>query len=833
MIITSGSYTIGLNGDFSTLVEFLSSIGPMTGNITGTFISYTAESSYLFNQVMNGYTLTIRSDVAPKDLLTSGYKNSLGQPGSTTFTNMYFRFDPASDGSFVFENMHLTTDNDATDGFISVVGFSTPTYSISITYKNIIWDNNNKVTTGLSTGNFSSNKSCYVSNILGFNGGSPLTCNGNGIATSVVENVTTYDVNIGLACNSCLVKNCVCVNTLFVGFVKDDVSVGYNNASSDDSVDDSSWNIGSGNITNVVASDCFESVDTSDGEDFLLPKSDGPIYGTGINPTSATEYINGLSIISDNVDIGAKGLLRVTMYISPTVQFINQPITFSADVSGCDSPEYLWDFDNGDSNNEISASYTYSDYGQKDVSFKVTCANISENNFETLKISRLPSPSYTGTLSAGEDITFTDVSAPFYFAGTVVSADWNFGDGSTSSTTDLTASLVHQYTGVGNYTVSVTAYDVSGNEGVASTNVPLFSTLGNFCTLSADYIKLCGPEENARYGDSRDINLVEYLPLYLRGGETESFLQLFEDFLNEMFDGLDGFPTTATELTVTKGYESTPTDDNWPRENTYEMSATSADEETDATDVQSISIGNPDNVNNQKISILEKVNRIAELHDPDLIDLEYIQYFASNLGYDIDINRNEVGVSGAGDLGTTGDFGDDSPCLSADSNKYLRFTIRNLPTWYKIKSTNNAIKVMLYSFGLVGDLIEYYTDTYDSVANGGKWRLDYEGEFTDLPDGWFPTPHFAISVNIDESADISLDVSRRQKVINAIESLRPINTVFQKLSAYVSRVTNIYVGSVMRFRRYIQIEPDGWANNWADENGDPGTPPEDWTANPL
>jgi hypothetical protein len=112
------------------------------------------------------------------------------------------------------------------------------------------------------------------------------------------------------------------------------------------------------------------------------------------------------------------------------------------------------------------------------------------------------------------------------------------------------------------------------------------------------------------------------------------------------------------------------------------------------------------------------------------------------------------------------------------------------------------------------------------MTSGGKWRLDYEGELTDIPDGWYPTPHFAISINIDDSTDITLDIDRRRKVINAIESIRPINTVFKKLSAYVKRIGNIYVGSMMRMRRYIKIEPDGWANNWY-AGGDP------WTSDPL
>ena len=530
--------------------------------------------------------------------------------------------------------------------------------------------------------------------------------------------------------------------------------------------------------------------------------------------------------------------LIVTISADTWLQWSDQNINLSAVAVGFDQPvTYDWDMGNSTSSPSTTSafSYNYGSYGERTITVTVSDSDEISAASHQVTINRLPSIVYTGTLSAGEDITFADNSSLWYFPDTVVSADWNFGDGSTSSTPDVSASLVHQYASIGNYTVSVTAYDVSGNEGVNSTNVPLFSIAGATCTLKNDYIQLCGPKENARYGDSRNINLVEYLPLYLRGGEAEAFTQLFEDYLNEMFDGLDGFGTSSTSLNITEGYESFPkgsgSDANWPRENTYSATSANPAVETDATDVQSIAISNPANTANQKISILEKVQRIAELHDPDLIDLEYIQHFANNLGYDIDINRNEVGISAAGSLGT-GDFGDDSSCLASDSDRYLRFTVRNLPTWYKIKTTDNAIKVMLYSFGLVGELIEYFTDSYSATSDGGKWRLDYTGEFTDIDPTWFPTPHFAISINIDDSANITDDVNRRKKVINAIESVRPINTVFKKLAAYLKRTSIIYVGAVMRMRRYIQIQPDGWANGWdSDLDGvqDGGTPPE-WSA---
>jgi len=390
------------------------------------------------------------------------------------------------------------------------------------------------------------------------------------------------------------------------------------------------------------------------------------------------------------------------------------------------------------------------------------------------------------------------------YTGSITIEDWNDGD-------------YNDYTG----TITDPILSAIGtNEDPSQNYLPITA-----CECKSDYIELYGQKNNARYGSCRNINLKEYLPQYLQGGDTEKFLLFFEDYLNEMFSGLCGFQVSGTELNINKNYQtavgaSSALTDDYARNFSYNFSATSAENApTEANEVSAISIISPNNSIDidPRISILEKINRITELHDPDLIDIEYIQHFASNLGYNIDIYRNEVGISGTGTLGF-GDFGEDSS-LATDSEKYLRLMISNLPNWYKIKSTNNAIKVMLYSFGLIGDIVEYYSNNYLPVAEGGLWRLNANHDITEIPETWFPTPHFTILIRIDDSTDISFDMARRQKIIRAIESIRPVNTVFRKLSAYLKRTFEMKIVAFMRFTRYIQIKSDGWTNAWS------GTPP--------
>jgi hypothetical protein len=336
--------------------------------------------------------------------------------------------------------------------------------------------------------------------------------------------------------------------------------------------------------------------------------------------------------------------------------------------------------------------------------------------------------------------------------------------------------------------------------------------------IKSGYITLCGPggtDSKIKFGMNKFINLVNFLPQYLKKTETEEFLKFFEDFLNTMYEGLPGYIVDETELDVTR--------DTIPPVSAYnfksyifsanEISATQ--EYTSANNVgqiEFISSAGMDNIlipmlsaNNeyleQRISILEKVHRIAELQDPDLIDLEYIQFFAKNLGYDVNINRNEIGTN-MGNISTLYQDTEVPICSGVDENKYIRFVVSNLPTWYKIKSTRNAVKVMLYSFGLIGDLVEYYTNDYKN-----NWQIDYDGDVSIINSNFYPTPHFAIVIDIDASYNsISFDWEKRQKIIKSIEDLRPINTVFERLVGFVNRTIQIGVAAQTRIRYFAVIK---------------------------
>lgn len=274
-----------------------------------------------------------------------------------------------------------------------------------------------------------------------------------------------------------------------------------------------------------------------------------------------------------------------------------------------------------------------------------------------------------------------------------------------------------------------------------------------YIITSAAFLSACGPEEPKRFNDFKEIDLVDFLPSYLKETETNDLVNFFQGFLNSLYD---------EKIRVTSASD-------------YELE------------------------NQTKISVLEKVSRLTELHDPDLIDIEYIQYFANYLGYSVDVNRGELGV--------LADRDSTNPAVQEDVKRYLRFIVSNLPNWYKIKTTDNAVKILLYSFGLIGDLITRYTNDYRK-DNGSNWINFRDGRdsIKDVPRDFYVTSHFVISIELDESTtNFSLNRVTRNNVLDAIESIRPANTVFDRALGHVSRSETIAIQALASNRVYLKM----------------------------
>lgn len=198
-------------------------------------------------------------------------------------------------------------------------------------------------------------------------------------------------------------------------------------------------------------------------------------------------------------------------------------------------------------------------------------------------------------------------------------------------------------------------------------------------------------------------------------------------------------------------------------------------------------------ISDKKSSILDKIHKIAYLKDIDVIDYEYVQFIASQMGYNLDIDQEDI---------------ENNPyyVTKAEKESALRAIIRNLPSFYRIKCTKNGLESLLLSFGIVGEIIylhtigdithEGYSDFINSELIEGR---EGDGIFNDelaqelkiarmnnaslantVIDDWFPSPHFRIELDLLKQ-NLRLDKNKLGiSLINkAIRKTKPINTVFQ------------------------------------------------------
>ena len=174
--------------------------------------------------------------------------------------------------------------------------------------------------------------------------------------------------------------------------------------------------------------------------------------------------------------------------------------------------------------------------------------------------------------------------------------------------------------------------------------------------------------------------------------------------------------------------------------------------------------------------LIEKIERLAYQKDPEVIDLELIGYLAKYLGYDITQIQDDITESSV--------YNSDS-----EREKALRRAIRNLPQYNTLKSTGGGLEAILLVFGVVGNIVNLWTDQnapYDNfVEDYNVKNYIYSNRESGIYTTLIPTPHFFLQVDINSTVDNDLNTTEVNRIIDTVKRYKPINTVFDGVVLYL------------------------------------------------
>jgi len=187
--------------------------------------------------------------------------------------------------------------------------------------------------------------------------------------------------------------------------------------------------------------------------------------------------------------------------------------------------------------------------------------------------------------------------------------------------------------------------------------------------------------------------------------------------------------------------------------------------------------------------MVEKIERLAYLKDPNVIDFEFISNLARYMGYDITLLIDDI--SGSSFYKT-----------QADVELAVRKAVQNLPQFYTLKSTESGLEAMMVAFGIVGRVVTMWTEANDQYKN---FTPDYQVrdlQYTRMIEGeslnMVSTPHFKIELNIEGNFDNQFLGSELENLSLNIRKYKPINTVFDGLITFLEAKASasIFMGRI-------------------------------------
>ncbi|MTK64220.1 MAG: PKD domain-containing protein, partial [Methanobacterium sp.] len=241
--------------------------------------------------------------------------------------------------------------------------------------------------------------------------------------------------------------------------------------------------------------------------------NDYKVYALNPNGTLKWNYTTG-NIIYGTPAISADGTLYVRsndgkLYAikdtAPVTNFTATPVAGVApltvqfnDTSKYNPTSWLWDFGDGNTSTLQNPIHTYNTAGNYSVNLISSndMGSSSLLNYNLIAVHYYPPPATNFTVDKTWGVGnltahFTDTS----IGDSITSWSWDFGDGNTSTLQNPT----HKYTGVGNYTVSLTATNSEG--GITLTKTNYVQVVSNIISAYQNIYILMSNKNGTMYAD--------------------------------------------------------------------------------------------------------------------------------------------------------------------------------------------------------------------------------------------------------------------------------------------------------------------------------------------
>lgn len=212
--------------------------------------------------------------------------------------------------------------------------------------------------------------------------------------------------------------------------------------------------------------------------------------GNAVSVSATAVGDNFVNARSETVTIALSGTPNATMpspsfTVTPSSPEVRQLVTFDAspttdEGSAClDACSYSWNMDDGTTKSGRVVTHTFTTARPHNVTLTVTdAAGMTASIQQRVIVSAVPAPTVTLTINpdpplAGQQATFTANATPAP-GHSITEYRWDFGDGTTQTTTSRT--VTKTYNNQGTYVVSVTVTDDLGQTGAVAQQLNITSS---------------------------------------------------------------------------------------------------------------------------------------------------------------------------------------------------------------------------------------------------------------------------------------------------------------------------------------------------------------------